>query len=208
MTKVLIFDFDGTIADTMAFASEIANDILPLYGRPQGLSQEDIKQLRNMSIPNGLKYLKIPPHKLPKLAITAKQELTNRLDELKPVSGMVEALKKLHEQGIEMGIVSSNSPKNVLDFLRKYDLRSYFTFVEAGASIFGKSRHIKSAIKKQRLDKDDCVYVGDEIRDVEASNSIKIPCISVAWGFNAKSALERINPGKVIEHPKDLPGRL
>jgi len=204
MTKALIFDFDGTIADSMALASEIANDILPKFGRSEGLTQDDIQKLRTMNIPQALSYLKIPAYRLPKLAIVAKQELAHRIEDLKPVDGMVEALKQLGEAGVEMGIVTSNSRKNVMTFLRKNDLKHHFSFVEAGAPLLGKSRNIKRTMKKQRISPSDCMYVGDEIRDIEASNAINIDCISVTWGVNARSVLEKLNPKAIIDKPSQL----
>lgn len=204
MTKAVIFDFDGTIADTMALVSDIANDVLPDFGRPQGLSQQDIQNIRNMNIPQALKYVNIPAYKLPKLAIVAKQELTNRIHDLKPFNGIIDALKKLNDNEVEMGIVTSNSSKNVMEFLRKNDLRHYFAFVDAGASILGKSRNIKHAIKKQRLSLESCVYVGDEIRDIDASKAVGIKCISVTWGANARQVLSGLNPDYTIDKPAEL----
>ncbi len=204
MTKVVIFDFDGTISDIMELVSDIANDILPDYGRPQGLSQKDIQTLRTMTIPQALRYMKIPAYRLPKLAIVARQELTKRIEELKPIAGITEVLKTMSDNDVEMGIVTSNSRKNVMSFLRKNDLKHHFSFVEAGASIFGKSRNIRHAMKKQRIDREDCIYVGDEIRDIEACKAIKLDCISVTWGANARSILEKRNPSAVIDEPKQL----
>ena len=199
MTKVLIFDFDGTIADSMALATDIANDILP-----QPLSADDIQKLRGMNVPQILKYIQIPAYRIPKLAIVAKQALTKRIEELKPAEGIPDVIKQLSELGVEMGIVTSNSNKNVMTFLRKNDLKHYFSFVEAGASILGKSRHIKKAIKNQRIAINNCIYVGDEIRDIEASKVVGIKCISVTWGFNTHEVLEKLNPKNVIDKPNQL----
>ena len=204
MTKVLIFDFDGTIADSMALASDIANDVLPAYGWPDGVSPSDIKKLRNMNVPQALRYLRIPAYRLPKLAIVAKQAFTKRIEHLMPIDGMVEVLRQLSEQGVEMGIVTSNSNKNVMTFLRRNNLKQYFSFVEAGASVLGKSRNIKHAIKSQRIDPKDCYYIGDEIRDIEASRAIKIDCISVTWGINTRASLEKLKPRIIIDKPSQL----
>jgi phosphoglycolate phosphatase-like HAD superfamily hydrolase len=204
MNKVVIFDFDGTIADSLALALEMANKILPQFGWPSGLSETDVNSLRSMTIPQGLKYLKIPAYKLPKLAIVTKREFSEQIDRLKPVEGIVESLKKLSESGVEMGIVTSNSRKNVMSFLRKNDLKHYFSFVEAGASILGKSQNIKSTMRKQRVDSANCVYVGDEIRDIEASQAIGIDCISVSWGVNSRDSLVSRNPDSIVDKPSQL----
>jgi len=204
MSKVLIFDFDGTIADSMAIAAELAQNVLPEYSSRGELNQSDVDKLRTMTIPQALRYLKIPAYKLPKLVIFGKQELAKRIEELKPVEGISEVIKQLSDQGVEMGIVTSNSKKNVMSFLRKHDLKHHFAFVEAGAPLLGKSRNIKHAMKKQRVDPANCIYVGDEIRDIEASKAINIDCVSVTWGLNARSVLEKLNPKAVIDKPSQL----
>ncbi len=204
MKPVLIFDFDGTIADSMAMVSDIAGELLPGFGRPEGLSKKDIKNLRSMTIPQGLKYLGIPAYKLPKLALLAKAELSKRIEELQPIQDMVGVLKKLHEQGSEMGIVTSNSNENVAVFLRHNELKNLFSFIDTGVALLGKTRHLKQTLKRQKLKPRDCVYVGDEIRDIEAAKSLSMDVISVTWGMNEKSALKEKQPTDVVDTPEEL----
>ena len=53
---------------------------------------------------------------------------------------------------------------------------------------------------------DEIIYVGDEMRDIEASKKVGIPVIAVSWGLNKREALESFKPDQMAHSPKDLPG--
>ena len=48
------------------------------------------------------------------------------------------------------------------------------------------------------------MYVGDEARDMEAARRAGVHSVGVTWGFNNRSALEKANPEKLVDKPKDL----
>ena len=63
-------------------------------------------------------------------------------------------------------------------------------FVHAGSAVFGKARAIRSVLREHRVDISRVIYVGDELRDLEACRAVGIPMIGVGWGLNAPEALE------------------
>jgi phosphoglycolate phosphatase len=63
---------------------------------------------------------------------------------------------------------------------------------------------MKKIIKLERLDKDACIYVGDETRDIEAAHRAKLPIVSVTWGFNSKKILVKYKPDFLANQPNDL----
>ena len=71
-------------------------------------------------------------------------------------------------------------------------------------SIFGKHTTLKRLIKKYDLVKKEVIYIGDEIRDIEACKKAGIECIVVTWGYNSRKALQQQNPDYMIDRPADL----
>jgi phosphoglycolate phosphatase-like HAD superfamily hydrolase len=77
-------------------------------------------------------------------------------------------------------------------------------FVFSGSSIFGKHVVLQELIKKHGLKKEETVYIGDEVRDVEASKKAGIKAIAVTWGYNTRKALETAKADIVVDKPAEL----
>ncbi len=200
--KTLIFDFDGTIADVMKshmfFVNELAKELqLPEF------SESEIQVLRGKTLPQLMKEYSISWFKLPFLIKKAKELQAQTRDILVPVQGMVETLVELHKKGVKMGILTSNSKDTVEYFLDKFKL-AYFDFLISDSSIFGKDRKIKKLLNERNLMQEEVIYVGDEVRDVEACKKCGIPCVSVSWGLNSRELLVKNNPYKIIDKAEEL----
>jgi HAD superfamily hydrolase (TIGR01509 family) len=201
--KVVIFDFDGTIADTFETVLQITNDLATELGYPCP-TPEDVQRLRNLDSREIIRQSGIPLFRLPFLMKRLKAELRNEIHKLKPIPAMKDVLIQLKQRGTPMGIVTSNSQENVQTFLRNHDLVDLFEFTHSGTTLFGKGRVIRQLLKQHNLKPGNVVYVGDETRDIEAAKNIQIRVIAVAWGFNSAEALARQNPDFMIHQPGEL----
>ncbi|MEC4814762.1 MAG: HAD hydrolase-like protein, partial [Scytonema sp. PMC 1069.18] len=123
--KVIIFDFDGTIADTVDALVSIANRLAKEFGYVQ-ITQEELALLKNLSSREIIKYSGISIFKIPFLVKKVKSELKNKIKELKPIPGIQEALITLNYEGYRLGIITSNSLDNVTDFLQVHELDNLF----------------------------------------------------------------------------------
>ena len=201
--KVIIFDFDGTIADSFAAVWKISNNLAAEFGYPV-TQANDITQLKNLSSKEIIKQSKLSPLKIPFLVRRLRKELSREIPYLRTFPGMEPVLRSLKQRGDRLGIVTSNSRENVAAFLTAQNLLDVFDFVESGLALFGKDKVIQRVVKRQRLNLADLIYVGDETRDIEAARKIGIPILSVTWGFNSSQALAAENPDFLIHHPEEL----
>ncbi len=201
--KVIIFDFDGTIADTVDALVSIANSLAVEFSYAP-ITPEEFIILRNLTSREIFKYSGIPLFKIPFLLKKVKKELKNKIPELKPISGIEEALVQLKDNGNRLGIITSNSKGNVEEFLKINNLDYLFEFVYSGVTIFGKTTIINNVLKQKHLKAQEVIYVGDETRDIESSKKAHIKVISVTWGFNSEEALLKQNPDYLIHHPREL----
>ncbi|NMG10946.1 HAD-IA family hydrolase [Brasilonema sp. UFV-L1] len=201
--KVIIFDFDGTIADTVDALVGIANRLARDFGYIP-ITQEELALLRNLSSREIIKYSGISILKIPFLVKKVKSELKNKIKEIKPISGIQEALVVLNNEGYRLGIITSNSLENVTDFLKVNNLDNFFDFIYSGVTIFGKTTIINNVLKQKQIKPQEVIYVGDETRDIEASKKANIKVIAVTWGFNSQEVLAKQNPDFLIHHPSQL----
>lgn len=200
--KVIIFDFDGTIADTFDSILKIINRLSDEFGYKK-VKEDDVDKLRDKKSQEILKNSGISMIELPFFIKRVKSELNKEIESLKPTKGIKDALLKLKKDGYKLVILTSNSKENVSKFLKKNNL-DLFDFIYSGSSIFGKSKVINSLLKKLSLRPEEVIYVGDETRDIEAAKKTNIKIIAVSWGFNSKQILKKQKPDFLISKPKEL----
>jgi len=199
--KTIIFDFDGTIADSLELVIEIYRQ---LTGDTRPLTGEEREALRKLPAQKVMKSLGVPMWRAPFLLRRGRKIMHSRVSEVEVFSGLPDILKALQERGYTMRIVTSNSENNVRVFLRKYGLESYFTDITGNIGLFNKSKVLKQIVKREKLDSHQTFYIGDEARDIAASKKAGLPIISVTWGYNDISLLEKLQPYALAKNPGDL----
>ncbi len=200
MIKTIIFDFDGTIADNFQVFIDCYNQIAKKI-KIESIEKKDIDDLQNYHIKNLIKNFK-PKWKLPLLIIGLKIMLQRRVLEMQPNKEMVNVLFEL-KKNYNIGILSSNSKRLINKFLKFHHL-NIFDFVISERNLFSKAKALKKTLKKIKLQKDEVIYVGDEIKDIEACKETGITIISVTWGFNSKSLLSQNNSEFTINKPLEI----
>ncbi len=201
--RFVIFDFDGTLADTLSLALDLGNTILEDMGR-EPATQDMVEEARGMSLGQLLRHFRISYFQVPSLVVKGRSLMSERIKELEPNKGMVELVGELNKQKIPCGIVSTNSRGNVLQFMKRHELSGKFAFIDGGSGVWSKARRLKSTLKKHGLTPETAVYVGDEIRDIEAARKVGLPVVSVTWGLNNKQRLEKSNPDYMVSTSKQL----
>ncbi len=207
MIKAVIFDFDGTIADTLPFTFK---KIIEINRRLKITSQADneiIDKLKKMDYRELLKEFKIDWFKIPMILWEikkAQKELYFHLNKLKVFPGLKSLLKNLNQKNIACYIYSSNIKKNIEKFLEINDLKKYFKKIYTGNNLLGKDKDLLKIIKKEKLKKEETVYVADEVRDVLACKKINLKIICVSWGLNHKNVLKKIGADLIIDRVEEI----
>lgn len=206
-SEYIIFDFDGTIADTFDLALEIYNRIAPEYNcRPAG--PDDHELLRTKKPQELLKIYGVSRLKLLSLLLRVRKELSRHIPEIKLVTGMDASLREIRNAGYRMGVLTSNSVKNVRSFMAINDLSGVFDFIYSGKSLMGKEKVIRRLLLHENIPADRVIYIGDETRDIEASKYAGIPVVAVSWGLNRRDVLASLSPDRIADTPEELPGLL
>jgi len=200
---LLIFDFDGTLAQTLETGIAIFNEIGSDYGL-KPVSMEEAHELRKLHTRALLDHLGISRLMSVKLAAHLRRLLHERMDEVKMVPHIAEAIRDLRSDGFRLGILSSNSADNVRMFLQRYHLDDCFGFIEAGVSLFGKSRRIRNVLRRIKVPAEEAVYIGDETRDMEASRQAGVCGLAVCWGANGREAMVSEGPEFCVDTPVEM----
>jgi len=160
------------------------------------------KELKEIGLEAMLRRYKLNKLQILVFILLGRRKLSGYIGVLKTVPGLSAVIKKLSETN-RLGIVSSNSTKNINKFLKNNKLDSYFEFVLSSPT-FNKAKRIDEAIRKYKMERSETVYIVDEISDIEISKKINIKIISVSWGFAGKNLLKRNGARVLINDPKEL----
>jgi len=201
--RTLIFDFDGTIADTLGETRRIFNLIAPDYGIRQ-VEEHELHALRHLSLKDLLGHLKIPKRRVPALISRGTGMMRGNIEQLRLIDGIGEVLTEMRGHVESFGILTSNATANVDLFLRNHGLREQFDFISSTSKLTGKAKHLKAIRKTFSLRAEEMLYIGDELRDVKASQKAGIPIAAVTWGFNSHESLAAEQPDHLFTHPADF----
>ncbi len=201
--RALIFDFDGTIADTLDEVLKLYNQMSDEFQlRP--ISEEELPSLRKLTLSELLEHLEISKLAVPKILYKGTRTLKKSIPHLPLIEDMDTALKQLRKSIEYMGILTSNSEENAQLFLKTHNIEDLFDFVLSTSKLTGKSRYLKNVLSKYELEPQDAIYIGDEVRDIKSAKKAGIPIAAVTFGFNSKEALEKESPDYLCDTPAEL----
>lgn len=196
MVKEIIFDFDGTVADSFGAMMEIFEEHKEEFGFEK-FGEKELKIYKEQGVAELIKKRNISVWKILKILRVGKRLMNQKIKSVKPFEGMKETLLELKKKGLILGILSTNSEENISEFLKKNKIEM-FDYVVGKGSLFGKTRVIKNILKQRRLNKEEVLYVGDEVRDIEACKKIGIKIAAVTWGFSDEKLLAKNKPDFLI----------
>lgn len=197
--RLALLDFDGVLADSAPwFVAQ-----LPTLARRHGFrppEAAEIERLRRLPTREVVSVLGVSPWRLPGIARDLRRRMAADADQILMFEGTPQMLRRLHDGGVRVAIVSSNSEANARAILGPS--ASLISAFSCGASLFGKSARFAALIKTFGLDGDRVCAVGDEVRDIEAAHQAGIAALAVAWGYGAPEALAAAVPDYLAPSPE------
>jgi phosphoglycolate phosphatase len=200
--KVAIFDFDGTLADSFPFMLTIVDRLADQYHLDR-IDPDDISLLRKMHTRDLMRQFQVPMWKLPLIGRNVRALMLNNIHKITLFEGIDAVLQDLADLGVILVLVSSNSSEIIRQVLGG-ETASLFSHFECGSSIFGKKGRYKKVLKKFKVDPSEVISIGDEIRDMEASQKMNIPFGAVTWGFTDPEAFESYEPSHMFHSVHDI----
>jgi phosphoglycolate phosphatase len=200
--KALVFDFDGTLADSMMMVLPVYNQVAARLNLPL-MTEADVPTLRRLGPLKAIEAYNVPLWKVPILLTHVRRELekTGQIPAL--FSGLTDVFTAPSLAQIPRMILSSNSKMNILRFLDVHSLGT-FDHLDCGASLFGKARRLRRLLQVKHLPPQNVLYVGDEIRDIEASREVGAKSVAVSWGYAERDMLVAHGPNYLVDTPAEL----
>lgn len=200
--KLAIFDFDGTLADSVSWFLEMLGYLGERYGFRK-LSPTEVEALRGKSSQEILRELGIPTWKLPAIARHMQRLAADAAGRISLFPGIAPLLTDLPTRGVRVGVASSNAEANIRRVLGT-EIAAAIAHYECGSSMFGKSKRIRRILVRSGVPASQTIFIGDETRDIEAAHKASVAAAGVLWGVATRAALEAAKPTILFASVDDL----
>ena len=200
--KLVIFDFDGTLADSAGWLFGVLNQVADRYGFHR-VDEAEIAMLRGRDNREIVRYLGVPAWKLPLIAAHMRRRAARDAAAIPLFEGTPRVLLALAERGVAAAVVSSNAEANVRRILGP-ECAPLIGCYECGASLFGKAAKFRRVLERTGARQEEAICVGDEARDIEAASEAGLASGAATWGYATRELLERQRPTMVFASMDDM----
>lgn len=197
--QLVIFDFDGTLADSFPWFLSIYGDLARRFDLPP-MNRADLEALRRMDFSVILREHRVSPLKAIQMGAYLKQLMSSQVDRVPLVDGMQEVIDALAARQVKLAVVSSNDENNVRRVLGERNAARFFAY-ECGVAILGKTAKFLNILRKSGVRPNQALSIGDELRDLKSSRQAGIAFGAVAWGYTDAERLKAQNPDLFFTRP-------
>lgn len=199
---LVVFDFDGTLADSLTWFRTALSDVIEKHGLTP-ICEERAEALRGMSPKAIMDELGIPTWKIPFIASDVRARAARNVDQIVLFDGIAELLCDLAAANISIAVVSSNGETAIRAVLGA-ELAGLVDHYACGAALFGKAAVFRKVARKTGSRASRTLCIGDEVRDIEAAREAGCACGAVSWGFATAEILTAYSPDMLYRQIADI----
>ena len=211
MKKLVIFDLDGTLLDTIADLAVATNHALKQLGYPTHKTEvirtfvgNGINKLLERALPANERteenVMRMRTHFIPYYD-------AHNADLSAPYPGIVSLLEALQEKGLQLAVASNKYQEATAKLVEQYF--PTISFIEVlgqrdGIAVKPDPIIVFDILKKTDVSKEEVLYVGDSGVDMQTAQNAGVDAVAVTWGFRPRTELESFQPKGLIDKAEEL----
>ena len=200
---LIIFDFDGVLADTLDDMLNFAQAVCVELGFDRIPTPADLDALETMSFVEYGKQLGIPPQLAGEFAARCLQRFIEKPHPPKIFAGMAQVLEQLSARHT-LAIVTGNITRAVENFLHENNIRQFVSAVFAVDQPGSKVEKIQKAKSQLATEADAVYYVGDAVSDIQAARQAAVKSVAVGWGHQSLGKLVNVQPDYIVHTAQEI----
>lgn len=211
MKKLVIFDLDGTLLNTIADLATATNQALQHYGYPT----HEVDAYR-FFVGNGIN--KLFERALPESERTEENILKIRsefvpyydihnADLSRPYPGIAELLEALQQKGVLIAVASNKYQAAARKLVTYYFPNIRFAEVlgqREGVPTKPDPAIVNDILAQTGVKREEVLYVGDSNVDMQTAHNAGVTAVGVSWGFRPRTELEALHPAHIIDKAEEL----
>jgi phosphoglycolate phosphatase len=201
MEKLILFDFDGVIVDSLNFYEEMVNRCLKELGSSLRLGRREYLEIFDDNFYNGLRKKGVDVEAFMKVSRDIAPSLP--YEQVKPAEGLLPVIEELARRH-RLVIVSSNSTPVIRRMLSLHSLGAHFLDVLGLEFTLSKIEKIRHAMVRYETGPDCTYYVGDTAGDIGEAKEAGVRTVAVTWGWHTRDRLTLSAPDLIIDSPDEL----
>jgi phosphoglycolate phosphatase len=194
MKKIILFDFDGVIVDSLKLSFETHR---------KNNNNETLQQYRELFLGNIYSSHRGEDLLKNKAVVDFFSEYKEGLMKHKCVLEMPKIIKNLSKK-YTLIIISSTFGEIIDKFLQKNNLRQYFAEIMGPEVDKDKTVKIKMVLEKYNVLTEECVFITDTVGDIKEGRCAGVESVGVIWGFHTREMLEDAKPFAIAKNPSEL----
>jgi phosphoglycolate phosphatase len=200
---ILLFDFDGVLADTLDDMLNFARAACEQLELRRSPTRADLDALDEMSFAEYGRQLKVPSQHIETFVRLCLDMFEQRMQSPKIFEGMAQVVVTAADDHA-IGIITGNTSQTVEKFLKANKLGEYVKIVMGVEQSGSKFEKIKMAAQELAEPGMDVYMIGDAVSDIRAARQASIKSIAVGWGHQSISRLETEHPDHLVNTPLKL----
>lgn len=192
--KIILFDFDGVIADSFTSAFEVSKILYP------HITENDFRRRfeENINNWNG------PTHTDDcGKNIDFFEKYIPKMKKMKVIPGILEVIKNL-SHNYTLIIISSTITGPIREFMEQHKIAQYFTEIMGNDIHISKVTKIKMVFLKYKTSSKECLFITDTLGDIKEATQVGVNTIGIVWGFQDKRTITKGKPIAIAEKPEEL----
>ncbi|WP_296879389.1 HAD family hydrolase [uncultured Methanobrevibacter sp.] len=210
MKKLVIFDFDGTLFDSVDDVVICFNEALSMHNFPT-LTKKEYLEVLGGNIDEVVSLILKDRNSKENMGLIKETygELYSNSDKRNtlPFPNSGDVLRKLQERNIFIAINSNRSTDSIKYFVNEFFSDIDFVLIEGHNPEYPSKPSpigVENIVKKAGVSLDEAIYVGDSKTDIKTAKNAKIDCILVSWGYGSENDLKDDSVLEVIDDINQL----
>jgi phosphoglycolate phosphatase len=200
---IILFDFDGVLADTLDDLLNFAREVCAQLGLPRNPTPADLEVLDTMSFVDYGQQLKLPPQYIDAFVSQCLQRFNQRSRPPEIFEGMGQVITEAARHNT-IAIVTGNTTPTVNEFLKENNLREHIKLIIGVEQKGSRPEKIKRALRELGQGEKAAYMVGDAVSDIRAARETSTKSIAVGWGHQSPTRLMTAAPDYLVDSPQEL----
>jgi phosphoglycolate phosphatase len=203
MTKLLLFDFDGTISDSINLTFAGYKTLNRQFNLPDVQTKADFGKFFETNFYQGAINAGLPREKIPEISRCYGDYLSAHSDEIEPFAGIKEVITELAKDN-HLYIVTSMTGDVVKRQLERYGIDEFQNIYGAEQDTSKVKKICEISSLYPNISKDNIYMIGDTAGDIIEGKEAGVRTIAVSWGYHSRQLLEAATPDFIADTPAEL----